>query len=187
MKRVVFTSFLILALSLSACKEINSDSAQQEFSVREGSIVVFGGVNEVNALSNYMLDCDRFDNVSGKPEPDGLPDFAGEVIERILLMPGERVDSIGLVRTVCQDSLAYIPSGVELKPVRKARAKYFIMPADTLASSCEALGEECFRVLRFRNAFTHRIAYPQMSSYVAMSDAEGNFVIIDANVGVLSE
>ena len=187
MKRLVLISFLILPILLAACRDLSSSSPSSETSSREGSIVVFGGAREVDALSSYLLTCDSFDNVSGKPEPDGLPDFAGEVIDRVLLMPGETVDSLNLIKKVCQDTLAYIPVGVDLRPVAKARAKYFLMPLDTLSSSCQALGEECFRILRFRNAFTHRIAYPQLKSYVAMSDEDGNFVIIDSNVGILSE
>ena len=60
-------------------------------------------------------------------------------------------------------------------------------PTDTLPSQIDSLAKECFRILRFKNAFTHKIAYPSTDSYVLMSDSDGNIVIIDSNVESISE
>lgn len=188
MKRSLALGILALVLFMSSCRE--SKSVSQECRTKlntQGSIVVLGELNKVNILTDYMLRMDKFDNVSGALSSDGLPDFAGEEIERILLMPGNKVDSVKALYEACMDTLAYVSDGVDLKKVYKSPGKFFISPTDTLGVYVDSLAMQCYRVLRFRNAFTHKIAYPKESSYVAVKSSDNKFVLIDSNVGNISE
>lgn len=47
---------------------------------KDGAIAIFGGFDETAVLSEVLLTADIFDNIDGKQEPDGLPDFAGETV-----------------------------------------------------------------------------------------------------------
>ncbi len=188
MRRNLALGILVLGLCVSSCrdsKSIRQGSVSKSNSV--GSIVVLGDLGKVNTLTDYMLRMDKFDNVSGVLSSDGLPDFAGEEIERILIMPGSRGDSLRALYDVCMDTLAYVSDGVDLKKVYKSPGKFFISPTDTLAVYVDSLAVQCYRVLRFRNAFTHKIAYPKESSYVAVKSSDNKFVLIDSNVGNISE
>lgn len=188
MKSSVTLSLLVIGLCVCSCHD--SESGRQECRAKlnsEGSIVVLGELNKVNILTDYMLGMDKFDNVSGALFSDGLPDFAGEEIERILLMPGNKVDSVKALYEACMDTLAYVSDGVDLKKVYKSPGKFFINPTDTLGVYVDSLAVQCYRVLRFRNAFTHKIAYPVESSYVAVRSSDNKFVLIDSNVGNISE
>ena len=173
MRRNLALGILVLGLCVSSCRDSKS--------------IRLGDLGKVNTLTDYMLRMHKFDNVSGVLSSDGLPDFAGEEIERILIMPGSRGDSLRALYDVCMDTLAYVSDGVDLKKVYKSPGKFFISPTDTLAVYVDSLAVQCYRVLRFRNAFTHKIAYPKESSYVAVKSSDNKFVLIDSNVGNISE
>ena len=49
-----------------------------------GEISVIGEPEASLLISESLLTCDRFDNISGRAKSDGLPDFAGETISPIL-------------------------------------------------------------------------------------------------------
>ncbi len=49
-----------------------------------GTIAVVGAPSDVVLVSEALLTSDMHDNISGSHNPDGLPDFSGEVIAQIL-------------------------------------------------------------------------------------------------------
>lgn len=51
-----------------------------------GSIVLAGEPILSLQLGNYLMSCDNFNNIDGKTNPDGLPDFSGELICPLLDM-----------------------------------------------------------------------------------------------------
>ena len=44
-----------------------------------GTIAVTGPLQDVSLFTERLMTCDIFENIDGKPVPDGLPDFAGEI------------------------------------------------------------------------------------------------------------
>ena len=46
---------------------------------RNGTIAVMGPEEDTRRLTEFLMECDMFDNVDGKHLKDSLPDFAGEV------------------------------------------------------------------------------------------------------------
>ena len=69
-----------------------SDTTSVQFDVlqrvnpksKSGAITVLGEPTDVVRLTEALLRCDRFNNIDGSLSPDGLPDFAGEVIAPVL-------------------------------------------------------------------------------------------------------
>ena len=69
-----------------------NDTTQTEYQIISGSrgrnvfgeISVIGEPEATLLISESLLNCDRFDNISGHAKSDGLPDFAGETISPIL-------------------------------------------------------------------------------------------------------
>ena len=69
-----------------------SDTTSAQFDVlqrvnpksKSGAITVLGEPTDVVRLTEALLRCDRFNNIDGSLSPDGLPDFAGEVIAPVL-------------------------------------------------------------------------------------------------------
>ncbi|MGN1211297.1 MAG: hypothetical protein ACI4TM_06390 [Candidatus Cryptobacteroides sp.] len=47
---------------------------------KNAAVAVIGASRNCAMMSEYLLTCDIFDNVDGRPKKDGLPDFAGETI-----------------------------------------------------------------------------------------------------------
>ncbi len=161
MKKVSYHFLIaIVIFLLASCNERGDVKPAGRIPSSRGGIVVFGKADCVRAVSDYMLSCDDFDNVSGRAVSDSLPDFAGEVILKVNLDPSVSTDSLSLL----------IPEG-----------KYFIEARDTSFLSVRAQVVQCYRVLRFRNAFTHRIAYPQSESYVLLHNTDGKAVIRKAD------
>lgn len=178
-----FAFILVLtSLCLLSCRHYRRTvDSGFDFTDSDGSIVVFGTGANVDSLTRYMLRCDNFDNVSGRAKPDGLPDFSGETIARVLVLPSTRIDSMSVVMKACMDTVAYTSVGMELRQVSKRRGKYFIAPADTSLAERVRLSTQCWRVMRQRNVFTHKISYPATESYVAIKDSEGQILILDSN------
>ncbi|MBO4427462.1 MAG: hypothetical protein J5771_03155 [Bacteroidales bacterium] len=96
---------------------------------RDGAIYVAGPyAPAVRAMKN-LLRFEYFDNVTGNPGPDGLPDFAGETICAIYDMAPEAATQEELrtaaVRGVIQamDSVCFVSpydnEGLDVKPVAK--------------------------------------------------------------------
>lgn len=150
----------IAVFLFASCNEPGQVRSVGRIASSRGGIVVFGKADCVQAVSDYILSCDDFDNVSGRAVSDSLPDFAGEVILKVNLDPSVSTDSLSLL----------IPEG-----------KYFIDARDTSFVAIRAQVVQCYRVLRFRNAFTHRIAYPQSESYVLSQNTDGEAVIRKAD------
>lgn len=71
----------LIADTTQATYQIISSSREKN---NHGSIAIIGEPGNALLLSEYMIQCDRFDNINGKNNPDGLPDFAGETISPIL-------------------------------------------------------------------------------------------------------
>lgn len=53
-------------------------------SAKEGAVFILGETGDVIPLTEAFLSADRFDNATGRPSPDGLPDFSGECFSGIL-------------------------------------------------------------------------------------------------------
>lgn len=47
---------------------------------KSGAIAVIGDPEDILPVVEDLFTCDRFNNISGKASPDGLPDFSGETI-----------------------------------------------------------------------------------------------------------
>ncbi len=60
--------------SISACRAGDN----------RGTIAVVGAPEDVLLLSEELISCDLYDNISGVSRSDGLPDFAGETFAEIL-------------------------------------------------------------------------------------------------------
>lgn len=169
-----------LLLCLVSCREIRQvDKGSFDFTDPDGSIVVFGEVHNAGAVVRYMLECDDFDNVTGHAVSDGLADFCGENISKVVASPVPPVDST--VVNACMDTVAYVNHVMDMVQVRKDRGKYFIYARDTSLAECRRLSSECFRIMRQRNVFTHKISRPSSDMYVAVSNSEGKITILDSN------
>ncbi len=68
-----------------------------------GAIALVGDPVMCLETAEALLSADAFDNGSGRPVPDGLPDFAGETIVPILHLS----DSLLAAGSVVKDSLAF--------------------------------------------------------------------------------
>lgn len=55
---------------------------------QNGSIALVGPADECSVLAAYLASADIFDNVDGKREGDGLPDFAGETFASCMDLSG---------------------------------------------------------------------------------------------------
>lgn len=173
-------AMLALLLCMVSCKDgAKVDRGSFDFTDPDGSIVVFGERHNVNAVAGYMLECDDFDNVTGHTLSDGLPDFCGETIAKILASPVPAVDSV--LVNACMDTVAFVPKVMDMVQVHKNRGKYFIYAQDTSLASCQRLSAECYRIMRQRNVFTHKISLPSSELYVAVSNSEGKILILDSN------
>ncbi len=168
MKKVECHLFIMaLAIfSLASCDAPSEVRKADRLSSSRGGIVVYGREDCVKAVSDYMLSCDDFDNVSGRAVSDSLPDFAGEIILKINLDPSVQTDSLDHLIPASLDTVTFRDGG-----------KYYIEARDTSFDSVRAQAVQCYRVLRFRNAFTHRIAYPQSESFLLFLNPEGDVVI----------
>lgn len=47
---------------------------------KNGTIAIAGPEKDVFSIADELMSCDYFDNVDGRMQPDGLPDFAGETL-----------------------------------------------------------------------------------------------------------
>lgn len=155
MKRIYFLLALALAVScgrnkpegrpvIALVREIITDTKMPEHGLVAGydamdshkSIYVVGSPERCAPVLRSLLTCDDFDNADGRSVPDGLPDFAGEVVCTILdfantpygaFLDEGREEALKeiTVRTVlaAMDTLCYIneydKSGVATKPQAK--------------------------------------------------------------------
>ncbi len=55
-------------------------------SASEGEIYILGSIEQVRAMSEYLLHYDGFDNVDASSKPDLLPDFSGETFGSAALL-----------------------------------------------------------------------------------------------------
>ncbi|MGM9790792.1 MAG: hypothetical protein ACI3Y4_00135 [Candidatus Cryptobacteroides sp.] len=178
----------------------------------EGEILVFGSASEVLQLSDYLDTVDIHDNVDGFLFSDGLPDFCGETIARVIAVPSNLDDDqacskyrTAMVKTTLtlMDTVALKTDAVTLSSREPGKMIVFTSPMVAELASCdldslfraldaespviyaseqmEDTAKECYRELRRRNAFTHKISYPLSKSYVALPDSEGEYTIIDTD------
>ena len=230
-------SILVLALAallLPSCKQKTSDSKAVVDFVAEtiagkrpavqarikrynpgnsdGEILIFGTADEVMQLADYLDTVDIHDNVDGFLFSDGLPDFCGETIARVIAVPFNQDDDqacskyrTAMVKTTLtlMDTVALKSDAVSLSRRDAGKMIVFTSPKvgelasydlDSLFRSLDAespviyasaemedTAKECYRELRRRNAFTHKISYPVRKSYVALPDSEGEYTIIDTD------
>ena len=174
----------------------------------KGEIVVFGSASEVIGLANYLDTVDIFDNVDGRLLSDGLPDFCGETIGSVVAAPLKLDDDAQLsaFRTslvkctlALMDTLGKSPGKmiVFTSADVAAHASYDLdslfrafgveSPVVYASEQKEETAMQCFRELRRRNAFTHRISYPEQNHYVALPDSEGEYMIIATNERIIQD
>jgi len=84
----------------------------------EGSIAIVGEPGEVMAITEYMLSCDRYSNISGATTPDGLPDFSGETLSPVLDIANSPYSKL------CQ--------GEDGLPLREVAVRNFLSCLDTV-------------------------------------------------------
>ena len=111
-----------------------------------GSVVLIGEPERCARVGEELLGADRFDNIDGRPVPDGLPDFAGETISVILdranapyagYLPGNPLflremamrQVVFALDTVCRTSL-YDPSSL----AEKRPAKVLVICSELLVN-----------------------------------------------------
>ena len=114
---------------------------------REGAIYVIGPEETASVLVQDLLSSDRFDNVTGRPVPDGLPDFAGEtviLVSDLAATPYDRYERTAdvdvlreaVVRSVVAalDTVAYVsPYDQEGSGVRP-RAKLIVLASPFMSA-----------------------------------------------------
>ena len=140
-----------------------------------GTIVLAGEPLHCLSVSERMMLCDEFDNVDARSLKDGLPDFAGETIVSLLDF-SEPSDTLALREAAVNCALAAIDSFVNCKvlvicsPSLALKGKDDIqdlfgkigcdVPVISSTDTTYRFAEECFKVMRERNLFTHDIAHP---------------------------
>lgn len=111
-----------------------------------GPIVVIGAPEDVIMVTEDLLTCDYHNNVSGRPEGDGLPDFAGETVFMMLDManspykPAVWQDGASRLREITArnflsalDTVYYQSPYDTGQPLKKREAKLVVL-ASSLAS-----------------------------------------------------
>lgn len=119
------------------------------FDAREANanIVVFGPLEEVRPLAGAFLMYDRFDNVDARPVRDSLPDFAGEVITRVIMAdakPLEKLrtddDQLALrelavkAALACLDTASFRTPGDLSSYSHKVRGKAVVLTSSAMAA-----------------------------------------------------
>ena len=165
--------------SLPAMQKLASAAGESD-----GSIFLVGEPLECLSLSEEMMVFDGFDNVDARQVKDGLPDFAGETIVSLLdfanapydsLYPGE-AGKLALREVAVRDALAAIDSSIRCKVIILCSSELAENGGDDISNFFEQIGcdvpviystdsafsysETCFRIMREKNLFTHKIAYP---------------------------
>jgi len=101
-----------------------------------GSVVLIGEPDICVRTGEELLSADQFDNIDGRPVPDGLPDFAGETFCIVLDCANAPYDgyvsrnipflretamrqTVFALDTLCRTNL-YVPSAVSVKRPAKA-------------------------------------------------------------------
>lgn len=160
-------------------------------SAKEGAIYILGEAREVLALSDAFLNADRFDNASGTPVPDGLPDFSGERISGILDESGapysaflKKDDGTLLRELAVLNVLAALDSTCFLSPydreggMRKAQAKMLILSSSYMSAYGQFDVDTLFRQLG--------CSVPVLSPLQCMMDEIFEEAGEDFNLGVLT-
>ena len=164
-----------------------------------GCIAVIGEPQRCSEVALQLVGSDCFNNIDAKPEPDGLPDFAGETVFALMDCANSPYDSLpavsgedvpfreSMVRCALAllDSIAAAKMLVICTPVACDRAGKDIeelfeasgidVPVIASSDTSFSFQEACFKELRTRNAFTHRIRRPELRTYrTAVSDSAGH-------------
>ena len=105
-----------------------------------GEISVIGEPEEALLISEYLIQSDRYDNISGTAKPDGLPDFAGETVSPILdsyngsysaLVEGGREELLSEINVrnfaAALDTACYLNAFDTEKIVHKSGAKLVVL------------------------------------------------------------
>lgn len=162
-----------------------------------GPIVVVGEPQECSEVARQFIECDSFDNIDARTEPDGLPDFAGERIVALMDFAGSPYSScmqgsdgtMALRELAVRNALHALDTLMACKMLvitsplmaehgasdvcRFLSAAGLDVPVVCSTDSTFSFPESAFRVLRKRNAFTHVISYPQLESFMTVLPAEG--------------
>lgn len=131
------------------------------------TIAVTGPLQEVSAFTDWMMECDIFENIDGKPVPDGLPDFAGEIFAPFYDVASE-------------DYAGYFRSGREVD-FREMNVNHAIA----------AVARQCSANAWVRDAVTEKLQSKMMVlasslSYVSVADIETLFSRAGSSFPVVS-
>lgn len=157
-----------------------------------GPIVVVGEPQKCSEIAMQFVECDLFDNIDARPDPDGLPDFAGERIVALMDFAGSPYSSclqdgdgvMDLRELAVRNALHALDTMMACKMLvitsplmaehgasdvcRFLSAAGLDVPVVCSTDSSFFFAESAFRTLRDRNAFTHVISYPQLESFMTV-------------------
>ena len=159
-----------------------------------GSIVLVGEPKHCLSLSEKMMVSDDFDNVDAKRTHDGLPDFSGETMVSILDFAGAPYDStlssdegrMKLRETAVRGALAALDTSLHCKLLVLCSPQLASYGGDDVSDFFEKIGcdvpvvysadsaysytDVCFKLMRERNLFTHKISYPAARLLMTVPD-----------------
>ena len=104
-----------------------------------------------------------------KYRPDAEGHFIGVYPKETVLDPVSVVDSLALDVLLLDDYTVVADS---------LRARF---PKLEVFSPGEVVSEACFKAMRRRNIFTHRVAYPKRETYTALLNEDLEFILIDSD------
>ena len=101
------------------------------------------------------------------------PDFEGSLIG---VYPKEIVlDSVSVVDTMALDVLLLDDYSIKADTLRTRFPKIQIIDPG------EVVSEACFKAMRRRNIFTHRVAYPKWEGFSAILNEDSEFILTDSD------
>lgn len=162
-------------LSIPYVKGILADTASVEYGIvrngcpdgREGVISVIGPAEDAFVLADGLLACDYFDNVDGRRNPDGLPDFAGETLS-----------------VVCDNANTpyggYLDSGNE-KYLRELTVRNFISALDTVCASSpfdmdESVRKRGSKVVILASSYSSAFGYADIRALLDAAEPDINVI-----------
>ena len=161
----------------------------------DGPIFLVGDPIHCLSVSEKMMVVDDFDNVDARKLQDGLPDFAGETIVSLLDFVNSPYDSLfvgeegklAMREVAVRNALAAIDSSVHCKILILCSPELAENGGDDVSNFFEEIGcdipviystdttfsftEACFRIMRDKKLFTHKIAYPAANLLMTVSSA----------------
>ena len=176
--------------SLPALQKLVKDACKPS-----GSIFLVGDPIHCLALSEKMMNSDEFDNVDARKVGDGLPDFSGETVVSILDFANAPYDSLArseegklrLREIAVRNALSALDTTSSCKVLIICSPQLAERGGDDVSDFFEKIGcevpviystdssfsftQECFKLMREKNLFTHNIAYPVARLLMTIADS----------------